>query len=91
MKEFGLVGMKEQTCHNFKKSGNLSGEIWIGNTKRGTYKRSRVCHRYTTGWLFGHCTRTCEHHTCTATGTVSAGNRYSFFAKPAVQGVPAVF
>jgi len=39
----------------------------------GSVKYS-VCHGYTVGWLFGHHTRTCEHRTCTATGTVSVGN-----------------
>jgi hypothetical protein len=34
-----LVGVNEQTHRNFKKSGNLSRFLWIGNTKEETHER----------------------------------------------------
>jgi len=39
-REVEWVGMKEQTCRQFKKSGNLSGFLRIGNTKRRTHETS---------------------------------------------------
>ena len=39
-REVEWVGMKEQTRRQFKKSGNLSGFLQIGNSKRRTHKTS---------------------------------------------------
>ena len=43
--KFEWVGMKEQTRRKFKKSGNLSGFLWIGNTKKRTYEKERLIGR----------------------------------------------
>jgi hypothetical protein len=46
IKGIALAGMKEQTCQNFNKSGNLSRFLWIENTKeeimRGRLIRPRM-------------------------------------------------
>jgi hypothetical protein len=39
LRKMSLAGVNEQTRRNFKKSGNLSGEIRIGNTKEETHER----------------------------------------------------
>jgi len=53
--------------------------------------RTRVRHGYTTGRIFAHRTRTREHCTRTATGTVSAGNGYGFLRNPQYRGYPRFF